>query len=95
MAHRLDVLEGGKDAGLGIREGFEDELHAYLVVGDGNVLHDLLAAGRGILEDARGKADLLGDALGDDVEDVVVFHVEELVLDGRTSAIDDKDDHRV
>ena len=77
VAHRLDVLEGGKDARLG------------------KVLHDLVTTGRGVLEDARGEADLLGDTFGDDVEHIVVFHVEELVLDGRTSAIDDKDDHRV
>ena len=94
VAHRLDVLEGGEDARLRIREGRKDEFHAHFVVGNRNVLHDLVPAGRGVLEDARREADLLGDTFRDDVVDIVVFHVEELVLDGRTSAIDDKDDHK-
>ena len=94
VAHSLDVLEGREDARLGIREGRQDEFHAHFVVGNRNVLHDLVTAGRGVLEDARREADLLGDTFRDDVEHIIVLHVEELVLDGRTSAIDDKDDHR-
>ena len=69
-------------------------VHAHFVVGNRNILHDLVPAGRGVLEDARREADLLGDTFRDDVKNIIVLHVEELVLDGRTSAIDDKDDHR-
>ena len=95
VTHRLDVLQGLQDARLGIRQGFQDELHAHFVVCNRDVLHDFVPAGRSVLEDAGGKADLLGDTLRDDVEHVVVLHVEQLVLNGRTSTIDDKDDHIV
>jgi hypothetical protein len=89
------VLEGREDARLRVGQGLKDELHAHLVVGDGDVLHDFIAAGRRVLKNAGGKTDLLRDTLRDDVEDIVVFHVQKLVLDGRTSAIDDEDNHRL
>ena len=89
VADRLDVLEGSQDARLGIRQRLQDQLHAHPVVRDGKILHDLLASGRSVLEDTGGKADLFRDTFGDDVENVVVLHIQQLVLDGRTATIDD------
>ena len=93
MAHRLDVLEGLQNARLRVRQGFQDELHAHFVVRNREVLHDFVLTGRSVLEDAGREADLLGNTLRDDVEHVVALHVQQLVLDGRTSTIDDKDNH--
>ncbi len=74
------------------------------VAAEGDLLQDVVVHEDGTgeevaaLDDAvahrLGEADLLGDTFRDDVEHIIVLHVEELVLDGRTSAIDDKDDHR-
>ena len=78
---------------LRVGEGLEDQLHAHLVVGDGKLADDFFLARGGVLENTFGKADLFGDTLCNDIEDVVVLHVKQLVLDRGTAAIDDEYDH--
>ncbi len=79
----------------GVHEGVKDELHAYLVVFDADFLLHLFLAGRLVGDVSAGKADLLDDALGQEVIYFIALHVKELVLDGRASAIDYKNDHIV
>ena len=47
----------------------------------------------GILENPFREADLLGDTFGNDVVHIVALHIEELVFDGRTAAIDNEYNH--
>ena len=93
VADGVDVFEGLEDAGAGSGKGFEDELHADFVVRDGQVSDDLVPAGGGILENTFGKADLFGDTLCDDIEDVGALHVKQLILDRGASAVDDENYH--
>ena len=77
----------------GVHQGVKDELHADLVVRDVDFLvHPGLAGG--LMGDISArKADLFDDALGEEVVHVVALHVQKLVLDGRASAVDNKNDH--
>ena len=93
VTHSFDVVEGGKHSVNRIHEGVKDELHSELVVGDVDFpVHPFLTGGL-VCDIAAGKADLLDDTLCKKVVYVVALHVQELVLDGRASAIDYKDDH--
>ena len=94
VTHGLDVLQGLEHAGVFIGKGGQDELHAHLVVRDGDVGHNFVLAGGRILENAGGKADFLCDTFGDDVEDIVALHVQKLILDARAAAVDYENDHR-
>ena len=95
VTHGLNVFQRLEDTGLRIRQGPQDELHALLVVRDGNVGNNLVLSGGSILENAGRKADFFCYTFGDYVKYVVAFHVKKLVLDGRASAVDDENDHMV
>ena len=93
MAYRFDIVEGGKHAVDRVDKGVKDELHTDLMVCDVDFLVHPFLAGRFVGDVAAGKADLFNDALGHEVVHIVALHVQQLILYGRTSAIDYKDYH--
>ena len=78
-----------------VDEGIEHYLHSDRVVRNRKILHDLLLAGRSVLESSAFKAYFLYYTLGQKGVNVIVLHVKQLVLDRRASAIDNKNNHSV
>ena len=95
VAHSLDVLHRVEHSGLLVRERVEHEFHTHLVVRDRQFPDNLVVTRTGILEDAALKSNLFDYTLGYEVIDIIALHIKELVLDGRASAIDNKNDHIV
>ena len=93
VADGLDVVEAGEHAVLGIHEGVEHELHADFVVRNGLGHGVRLFAGGLMGKAAVGQADLLDQAFGQQIIDIVVLHVQQLVLDRRAAAIDNQNNH--
>lgn len=90
MAYCIDFLEVGDDANLAVGESIEKEFHSHRMVGD-----FFLDYGRGftcgfVYKLAAFEVDFLNHALGEQRVLLVLLHVQQLVLDGGTSAIDDK-----
>ena len=93
MAYGLDVVEGRKHAVDRVHEGVHDKLHSDLVVRDGDFLHHPVLAGGAVGDASAGKAYLFDDTLGEEIVNVIALHVQKLVLDGRASAVNYKNDH--
>ena len=89
VADRVDLLHVGDDALLLVGQGLDDVLHGLGVVLERRIEHDFPLGGR-LLDVAALDADALGLALGDDA---LVVHVDELVLDGGRTRVDDEDLH--
>ena len=93
VTHGLNVFERAQHSGLRVCKGLQDEFHTFLVIRDGDIRHNLILTCGSILENTGRKADFLCNTLGNHVKDIVAFHVQKLVLDGRASAVDYKNDH--
>ncbi len=93
VTHGLNVFQRLEHTRLRVCEGLEDELHALFVIRDGNVQNYLILSSGSILENAGRKADFLCNTLCNYIKNVVAFHVQKLVLDGRASAVDYENDH--
>ena len=88
VAHSLYVIETAQHAVHRIHQKIHHELHPHLMVGDGPELGVWLLTGRLVGKLSFGKTDFFNHSLGKKIIDVVALHVKELVLDGRTAAID-------
>ena len=84
VADGTDLVEAFDDTHLGVDEGVEDNLDTGSVVGDGHLLVVLLAVPL-VGELTHFQADTLQQALGHHIG--VVCHVDQLILDRRTSAV--------
>ena len=87
-----DAVAGGSDlverldgAVFGVEQGVEHQLDAHGVVGDVGFDDFRAAVGHLGFEEGAFQADFLDSAGG---QDFLVVHFVELVLDGRTSAVD-------
>ena len=87
VADGLDFLDVLDDPVLLVYQSVKDELHADLVVGD-VLFKDVLGVADLVGEARLVQTDALHQALG---ENLLGGHVEELVLDGRGTAVDDED----
>ena len=90
MAHSGDLGDGVDDLAFAGGQDFDD-LGKSLGVGGEIAVCLCVDAGIGLVGDKTAfDADALAVALGNDV---LIFHVDELILHGRTSCIDDQDFH--
>ena len=67
----------------------------YLVVGNGEFADEFVLSGGAVGECTHGERDLLHEALGHYGVFTVILHVHQLVLDGRTSTINDENYHNI
>ena len=86
MTHSVDFLQTLDGPDLRIKQGLEDKVHTFLVVG--HVVHDhfFLATWQRHLDKSVVDADALHASLG---QHRLIVHVVELVLDRTTAAVQD------
>ena len=90
MAHSGDLGDGVDDLAFAGGQDFDDLGKGFGMGGEVAILF-FADAGVGLIGDETSfDADALAVALGNDV---LIFHVDELLLHGRTSCIDDQDFH--
>ena len=93
VADGIHIVERLEHAVLRIDEGVHHQFHSDFVVGDGKGEHERLAA-CGLMGDISfGKTDFLYQSLCLDAVVGGAFHIEKLIFDRGTAAVDDEYDH--
>ena len=91
MSDRVDLVHGAHNAVFQAGELVDDRSDGLCVAGEGNILVEdgLVSDQRGVLE-MTVDADALAQTLG---EKLLILHVDELILQRRTSRVDDQNFH--
>lgn len=89
VSDSLNILECLEHAGAGGDQILENIFHTDRVIGNGDLADNLVPSCRRIADYTLGEAYFLYLSLGEEIEDVVALHVEQLILYGRTATVDD------
>ena len=92
VADGIQLVERIDDAVIGIGQCIEDQVDAHRVVGDGLMYLERLLADRLVGQNPFAETDTLDKAFGEQLVPFIV-HVDHLVLDRRTSAIQNENIH--
>ena len=95
VAYRLDVIKRLQHAVLFVDQSVKHDLHTDGVIRYRKILDHLLFPDRSVLESAAFQTYLLYNTLSQKFIDIIILHVKQLVLDRRTTTIDNKNNHSV
>ena len=90
VAGRAELVEALEDAEFRIDEDVENVLDSRRVVGEGNFARHGVEAGLRVLDARAFDSDALDETLR---KDLLAFHVDELILQRRASAVENKNFH--
>ena len=93
MAYSLDIIERLEHTMLRIHKSIEYNLHSDFVVRNIEFLVHLVLARRLMGYASHRKSHLFNETLGQKIVYIVTLHIKKLILDGRATAIDYKNDH--
>ena len=93
VTHCIYIIERIEYAMHGVDKGVHHKFHSEFVVRNGQCLFERLLARRLVSDVSFGETDFLHQTLCLDGIVVGALHIEQLVFDRRTAAVDNKYDH--
>ena len=91
----FDVLEGIEDSDFLVKESLKHCLDSDGVVCNRHFALNFLLPGSLVLDTADFHSDTFHQAFGKEIIDIVVLHIQQLVLQRRTSTVKNKNYHNV
>ena len=88
VSHSLDVVKRAKASVFLVQQRVKHSLNADGVVLNRHFAHKFLLSGSLMLETSYLKADALDESLREKVIDIVVLHVQQLILQRRAAAVE-------
>ena len=87
VSHSLDILKGSEGSVFLVEKGVKDSLYAHGMVRDRHFPDIFFFSGCLVLDAAGFHSDSFHKAFRQEVEHFIAFHIQKLVLQGRTSTI--------